>query len=84
MRSKWKGLYIDNILIKFLRSKEIILNERWLLKKPSVRRSVFTSDFLNKTMVIHTGNEIVEKQFSKKIFKFKIWSTSCFKISTSS
>jgi len=71
MRSKWKGLYIDNILVKFLCSKEVILNEKWLLRRPGVRKSVFISDFLNKTMVIHTGNEIIEKQFSKKFLNLK-------------
>jgi len=71
MRSKWKGLFIDDILIKFLCSKELILNEKWLQKKPRVRRSVFIQDFLNKTIVIHTGNDIIEKQFAKKFVNLK-------------
>jgi len=71
MRSKWKGIYVDNILIKFLRSKDIILSEKWLLKKPSVRRSTFISDFLEKTMVIHTGNDFIERQFSRKYLNLK-------------
>jgi len=71
MRSKWKGFYIDDILIKFLKSKELILNEKWLIKKPGVRRSVFISDFLEKTIIVHTGHSIVEKQFTKKFLNLK-------------
>jgi len=71
MRSKWKGLFLDDVLFKFLRSKDPVLSQKWLLRSPCIRASTFVPDFLDRSIVIHTGKATVQKQFKRQYIGVK-------------
>lgn len=72
MRSKWKGYYLDNILIKFLNEKERLFERNWLELKTSLRASHIVDDMLGNIMYVHAGNDYKDCVITNKLVGIKI------------
>lgn len=62
-RSIWKGVFIDNYLLKTINNKKII--------KIYSRRSIIYPSFINKKVNIYNGNKFITRKITNNMIGHK-------------